>query len=121
MAAPELLFGMQSAHHLQASVALFDIQTNTCQKTVSHPLAGVGNWQKKSGISSSRATKENECEVFWEFFFFGPPVQELNIDFIGRLQGLILVSTKMFENNKPFSMFYVFNLMCFFFFFPFPP
>lgn len=30
------LSGMQSACHLQASTALFDIQTNTCQKSMSH-------------------------------------------------------------------------------------
>lgn len=28
--------GMQSACRLQASIALFDIQTNTCQKSMSH-------------------------------------------------------------------------------------
>lgn len=32
----KFLSGMQSACRLQASIALFDIQTNTCQKSMSH-------------------------------------------------------------------------------------
>lgn len=44
----KFLSGMQSACRLQASIALFDIQTNTCQKSMSHltQLLEIGEKKK---------------------------------------------------------------------------
>lgn len=91
------LSGMQSAYHLQASSALFDIQTNTCQKSMSHltQLLEIGK-----NLNFFLAPK-NRWEEGQMWVLFQPSVHVLNIDFYGRLKGLVLLSTKMSKNNRP--------------------
>lgn len=91
------LSGMQSAGHLQASMALFDIQTNTCQKSMSHltQLLEIGKNLNFFLLLTKTERKRGKCG-----FLFQPSAQELNIDFYGRLGGLVLLSTKMSKNNR---------------------
>lgn len=84
--------GIQSAHHLQTSTAPFDIQTNTCQRSMSHnaELVEIGKiststfqWKQRGGRGGANVG-----------FLFSPSVPVLNIDFYGRPKGIALLSVK---------------------------
>lgn len=62
----------------------------------------LGNWKKKKTqlIPCTKIEgKRGECG-----FLFQPSVRVLNIDFYGRLNGLVLLSTKMSRNNRLFKV-----------------
>lgn len=74
------LSGMQSVCHLQASMPLFDIQTNTCQRSMSH-LAGLLETAKNLNFFP---TPEAGGSGVLKKKIFQPSVHMLNTDFFWR-------------------------------------
>lgn len=66
-------------------------------------LISHSSW-KLAKISTSSLHQKQRGRRANVGFLFQPSVHVLNIDFYGRLKGLVLLSTKMSKNNRPFKV-----------------